>query len=755
MRLHLHRNQCKNENEHRTHLCRMRQINKEEQWKRKPKWRAELLLINVINKMSNNFWSGLGGITQLAAGAINKAKEQIRDIANESIVEEPIMENNSTKEKIERLESRCREFKRILQDRDEELYENKKQLDILIDQEKQHLNCIEDLKEDNKEIVKFRIVIGAEDSAEVLEMLENTEKELEVEKSLRVEEKLKLMEILLLKENELTSERTKNQELTADIDKARRSLQEFGKNEVILVDENERLKNANGLHEVEIMNLKEKLQETHESLNSLQDSLLTSKRNLHKTVEECYRSLKMSGLYIGLTTPSIKPESLGIEDIQEFLLSQSEYMKETITRVATSLSLKTKGATNKKIVFKQSLEGIREGIFAFIEQIANKIKEYQEITKTTEEMYHKTLKEKLDLEHKIDELSMLLKQKDESILFLESEIGKEKADFQQIDNMKLSLEKLARELDESKSSTEKLQFQLDESNGTCKRLEENYKSLENHFTSLIQKQKTLNTELDEKDHTVKELLSQIEKLKQQVIELESLSAKKINDIESQLLSRIRDLEIKHNEETGDFNSKHSKIQFDLQLQLGKAQNEIKELKNAKAQIEKYEEAIRNLQELLQSLEKQTENYSHKIDDLNTELETTLSKLSHVTSVKRNYKQKLGELEVQFEAQRDEFKIEKVELEKQIQHTQQMKHEAEALVNQVQKQIQDTENLIDRRLITTFLINYLNEANSDKVRYQMLKALAGMLELDSEQKQKIGLVQDEGLLAQFVGFLSKG
>ena len=54
----------------------------------------------------------------------------------------------------------------------------------------------------------------------------------------------------------------------------------------------------------------------------------------------------------------------------------------------------------------------------------------------------------------------------------------------------------------------------------------------------------------------------------------------------------------------------------------------------------------------------------------------------------------------------------------------------------------------------FLINYLNEENTEKMKLQMLKPLAEMLGMTREQRLKIGLEQDQGLLAQFATFLMR-
>ena len=103
---------------------------------------------------------------------------------------------------------------------------------------------------------------------------------------------------------------------------------------------------------------------------------------------------------------------------------------------------------------------------------------------------------------------------------------------------------------------------------------------------------------------------------------------------------------------------------------------------------------------------------------------------------------------------NEYQLERKALIAKAQESEMVRFEAESLLKRIETQIQASVSMIDKRLISTFLINYLNEKNGSKIKIQMLRALAEMLGLDQEQRVKIGLVQDQGLLSQFTNYIMR-
>ena len=85
----------------------------------------------------------------------------------------------------------------------------------------------------------------------------------------------------------------------------------------------------------------------------------------------------------------------------------------------------------------------------------------------------------------------------------------------------------------------------------------------------------------------------------------------------------------------------------------------------------------------------------------------------------------------------------------------IRQEAETLLQRIETQIKATDSMIDKRIISTFLLNYLSEKNNSKIKNQMLRALAEMLGFNQEQRIKVGLGQDQGIFSHLVGFIGRG
>ena len=56
---------------------------------------------------------------------------------------------------------------------------------------------------------------------------------------------------------------------------------------------------------------------------------------------------------------------------------------------------------------------------------------------------------------------------------------------------------------------------------------------------------------------------------------------------------------------------------------------------------------------------------------------------------------------------------------------------------------EKENLVDRRVINQFLVQYLNHKGSREVQMQMLVAMSSLLNFSLEEKEMLGLVEKKG------------
>lgn len=72
----------------------------------------------------------------------------------------------------------------------------------------------------------------------------------------------------------------------------------------------------------------------------------------------------------------------------------------------------------------------------------------------------------------------------------------------------------------------------------------------------------------------------------------------------------------------------------------------------------------------------------------------------------------------------------------------MRQHASELVQKVKSETEGKEYMIDRRMINTFLVQYLNPKSDDGTRQHMLDAMSKILAFTMEEKQTLGLVQKE-------------
>ena len=70
----------------------------------------------------------------------------------------------------------------------------------------------------------------------------------------------------------------------------------------------------------------------------------------------------------------------------------------------------------------------------------------------------------------------------------------------------------------------------------------------------------------------------------------------------------------------------------------------------------------------------------------------------------------------------------------------MKRYAAELVEKVKNQVVGNEFLIDRRIINTFLVQYLSPKSDAATKQHMIDAMSKVLVFNSEEKQALGLVE---------------
>ena len=70
----------------------------------------------------------------------------------------------------------------------------------------------------------------------------------------------------------------------------------------------------------------------------------------------------------------------------------------------------------------------------------------------------------------------------------------------------------------------------------------------------------------------------------------------------------------------------------------------------------------------------------------------------------------------------------------------MKRYAAELVEKVKNEVEGKEFMIDRRMINTFLVQYMNPKSDAATKSHMLDAMSKILGFTMEEKQVLGLVE---------------
>ena len=74
----------------------------------------------------------------------------------------------------------------------------------------------------------------------------------------------------------------------------------------------------------------------------------------------------------------------------------------------------------------------------------------------------------------------------------------------------------------------------------------------------------------------------------------------------------------------------------------------------------------------------------------------------------------------------------------------MKRYAAELVEKVKNEVEGKEFMIDRRMINTFLVQYLNPKSDQATKQHMLDAMSKILGFTMEEKQTLGLVERQNI-----------
>jgi chromosome segregation ATPase len=567
-------------------------------------------------------------------------------------------------------------------------------------------------------LLNFKIVIGNEDSARALELLESSESKC---KSLSI--KLDSLQSSLLK----------------------------------LKEEKHILQDSLNFEKMTQENLLKKLQKSQEDLiqketilSSLQENHLKLKKSQKNHIERNYQLLKKNSLALGIQIrQSNVIDTLGVEDLDEFLQIQTDKILEIVGKVNNELSGKFGIQTIR------SLDEVKSAIIIVVDESNKKVQEYKEIALTSEKIMQNSQKENLELMKKFKELQVSHENLKKNFAGLQEESFNNQEKLTEMERIQTENEQIKNVCKKIAEDAKEKQSKFDDE---MKKFEKTYKyvnEIEEQLAELKVSLRTCNNNLEEKEKSFNELKKEKDFIQNQLQDLKSFSNTELSTSKHYYESIIKKVSEENVLEKKTLTEKFTFQVQNLENQIFLLQKDSDELALAKSKLIEHDNRVLYFHKLLNELQDRVQTLNNKNDEILEEKEKILQESLEKDKKFLDFSEKMKKNEEELKNSIKDLKTRCQETDLKYQQAENMKEEANQLLIKVQEKIENQDNWIDRRMVVTFLVNFLNENNTEKMKFQMLKPFAEMLGLDREQRVKIGLEQEPGLLAQFTTFLTRG
>ena len=325
----------------------------------------------------------------------------------------------------------------------------------------------------------------------------------------------------------------------------------------------------------------------------------------------------------------------------------------------------------------------------------------------------------------------------------------------------LDLKKLLCKLDEEKNNYIKelkcLNEKVVSNNQQMQTMKETIEQFQKDFKEIKIKEDTLNEsilkkekEISEKEIKYNELKNILEENNNKIKEKEiNINSYKIN-IE-QMNIKIKELteklnisekmRNKYDEEIKNLNIKIKSYKDDMELlqvhsdEINTKNIQITELLK---QIESLKYSYKILEdskiEFVKEKNEEIDIYKNKILELTQQLNEEKQKLQNFKKneeIENIYIQKISDLEKQNNLLEDNI----IQIKK---NNEDMKKELNETKNKMMKDLRDNEFMIDKRVLSSVLVNYFDVNASDNTKKNLLETLSSIMEYSNEDRQKMGL-----------------
>ena len=376
----------------------------------------------------------------------------------------------------------------------------------------------------------------------------------------------------------------------------------------------------------------------------------------------------------------------------------------------------------------------------------------KKIDEFNKKKFENILMQKFSLENK-EIISDLLKNERENNL--ESNINmKEINTFQKFKDL---LEKLEKDKKSALSYIKSLNNKLNDNDQqmkimqeTIKKMQKDYNDLKNEDSimkeSIIKKEKEFaekelkyneiknileknDNEMKEKEIKINSYITQTEQLNMKIIEQKkqiNINEKQINKYEEEI--KNLNIKIKTYKENLDLLQVNSDEINTKNIQITELLNTVESLKSSYKLLEQ------NKIEFCKEKNEEIEIYKNKILELTQELNEEKEKFKDMKKkeeIENIYIQKISELEKQnisLESNYIDIKKKNEEINKEL----------EEIKIKMMKDLRDNEFMIDKRVISSVLVNYFDINASDITKKNLLETLSSIMEYSNEDRQKMGL-----------------
>ena len=479
-------------------------------------------------------------------------------------------------------------------------------------------------------------------------------------------------------------------------------------------------------HKNEIDSLSKRLQETEKAKSTLQGVLdktredLTAKTKSVDTVKQqlqsvmqnrklnaemTFRLVQEGNAVLGLQTQN-STEMLGFEEVMDGLKAHNSRLKTVQNELDTGLNkvIEKFGGASKPSTDLSTAGG---KLVQLMEVSLTQLNELKDAAANSERLYKESQQAISDLQKLVEELNHSAES------YAKSADLKEKSNLEMMEKLSLREEEIQKMM--------KIAIEKSELEAIVKTLQEKNKDV----AGRLQTERETQQALQEENQSLKALLEK------------AVSEAKDKGDTGVLLK-------------ADMDQLSAELDA-MRLSLATANEQVMNLEESKQRLT---EAIEQMQETETALGAANSDLSQHLSELEVALDSKETQLHTQNDTIAQLTSTCDQLRAAILAKESELAATATQLEGQLKTTEAVKEEAKQLLSKVAGQVTLSENLIDRRLISTFLFNYLNPRNSERLRKEMLESMVNVLGLEESQRSALGLGPETGLLADFASYISK-